>query len=88
VRAIEHLALIAIEFEMAPIRQTVIIPDVLHAFDEAGDPTDYNSDIAMQITLDDLAWWGEALAAARQAGELVPGKFRARAAREAAAHAP
>ena len=85
VRAIEHLALIAIECEMAPIRSTVIIPNVLAAFDENDDPVDYNTDIAMKVTLDDLAWWGEALAAARQAGELVPGKFRARAAREAAA---
>ena len=87
VRAIEHLALIAVEFEMAPIRQTVIIPDVLHAFDEHDDPTDANTDIAMQLTLDDLAWWGEALAAARRAGELTPGKFRARALREQAAAA-
>jgi len=85
VRAIEHLALIAIECEMAPIRSTVIIPDVASAFDENGDPNDINADVAMRVALDDLAWWGEALATARQAGELVPGKFRARAAREQAA---
>jgi NAD(P)H-dependent FMN reductase len=85
VRAIEHLAAIAIECEMAPIRSTVIIPDVMNAFDENDDPVDLNADIALKVTLDDLAWWGEALSAARQAGELVPGKFRARAAREAAA---
>ncbi len=85
VRAIEHLALIAIECEMAPIRSTVIIPNVMGAFDENDDPVDFNADIALKVSLDDLAWWGEALAAARQVGELVPGKFRARAAREAAA---
>ncbi len=83
VRAIEHLAQIAIECEMAPLRQTVILPNVGAAFDENHDPVDLNTDIAMQITLDDLAWWGEALATARRAGELTPGKFRARAAREA-----
>jgi NAD(P)H-dependent FMN reductase len=87
VRAIEHLALIAVECELAPMRSTVIIPDVTHAFDDAGDPVDYKSDISLKVTLDDLAWWGEALAQARQVGELSPAKFRSRAAQMAAAEA-
>jgi hypothetical protein len=32
----------------------------------------------MQILLDDLAWWAAALGNARAAGELIPGKVRAR----------
>jgi NAD(P)H-dependent FMN reductase len=80
VRAIEHLAQIAVEAEAAPIRNSVVIPFVGSAFDEDGDPKDANSEIALQIALDDLAWWGEALKRARAEGELPPGMFRARAA--------
>jgi hypothetical protein len=39
----------------------------------------------MQILLDDLAWWAAALHNARAAGELLPGKVRARMAAAAAA---
>jgi hypothetical protein len=82
VRAIEHLALIAIECEMAPLRSIVIIPSVTTAFDELGDPADAMLDVTLKIALDDLEWWGDALANARHAGELGPGKFRAIAARQ------
>ncbi len=83
VRAIEHLAHIAVECEMAPIRSTVIIPGVQGAFDEDGSPKDPMTEIALEVALDDLAWWSYALEVARAEGELVPGKFRARAALQA-----
>lgn len=79
-RAIEHLAHIAIEAEMAPIRSSVLIPFVNEAFDASGTPVNPMTEAALSITLDDLAWWADALKAARQDGELPPGVFRARAA--------
>ena len=79
-RAIEHLAHIAIEAEMAPIRSSVLIPFVNEAFDASGTPVNPMTEAALSITLDDLAWWADALKAARQEGELPPGVFRARAA--------
>jgi NAD(P)H-dependent FMN reductase len=84
VRAIEHLAHIAIEAEMVPLRNTVILPRVGEAFDASGQPVNPAATTAAQILLDDLAWWGEALRTARTQGALPPGSFRARAA--SAAH--
>ena len=84
-RAVEHLALIAIEGEAVPLRNTVLIPFVGEAFDEAGEPNDPATGIALGITLDDLAWFANALGRARAEGELAPGTFRARAATAEAA---
>ena len=80
VRAIEHLAHIFIEAEAAPIRNSVVIPFVHEAFDEAGQPKNPIVNVAAGIMLDDLAWWSAALEKARAAGELTPGNFRLRAA--------
>jgi len=84
-RAIEHLAMVAIEADMAPLRSSVLIPFVHEAFDAAGEPVNPMTEAALTITLDDLAWWATALKAARQAGELPPAVFRARAAAAASA---
>jgi len=78
IRAIEHLVQIAVEVEAVPLRSTVILPFVDKAFTEDGQPTDPATEVSMQIALDDLAWWGSALHTARAAGELIPGKVRAR----------
>ena len=80
IRAIEHLAHVFVEAEAVPLRNTVVIPFVGTAFNEAGEPTHPATGISMQIMLDDLAWWSTALDKARAAGELIPGQFRARAA--------
>lgn len=80
VRAVEHLTGVAIESEMVPLRDTVLIPTVGSAFNEQGAPVSPMTDIAMTIMLDDLAWWGTLLAKARQEGELAPGSLRVRAA--------
>ena len=84
-RAVEHLALIAIEAEAVPLRNTVLIPFVGEAFDESGEPNNPATDIALGITLEDLAWFANALGRARAEGQLLPGTFRARAAAAAAA---
>jgi NAD(P)H-dependent FMN reductase len=78
IRAIEHLVQVAVEVEAAPLRSTVILPFVDKAFDEDGQPADPATDVSMRILLDDLAWWATALRNARSAGELLPGKVRAR----------
>jgi NAD(P)H-dependent FMN reductase len=75
-RAVEHLALIAIETEMVPLRNTVLLPQVGAAFDDEGHPHNPKSEEAMTIMLDDLAWWTAALASARAGGELLPASFR------------
>jgi NAD(P)H-dependent FMN reductase len=79
-RAVEHLALIAIEAEAVPLRNSVVIPFVNEAFDDDDRPRNPATDIALGITLDDLAWFANALGRARAGGELPPGTFRARAA--------
>jgi NAD(P)H-dependent FMN reductase len=69
-RAIEQLRLVAVEFEMAPLRHAVhILPDVMRPVREAGD----DFDIELFASLDerlgtlatDLGWWARALARAR-----------------------
>jgi NAD(P)H-dependent FMN reductase len=85
IRAIEHLVQVAVEVEAVPLRSTVLLPFVDKAFDAEGQPTDPGTEISMQILLDDLAWWAAALHDARAAGELIPGKVRARMATAAAA---
>jgi NAD(P)H-dependent FMN reductase len=87
IRAIEHLSQIAVEVEAAPLRSTVILPFVDKAFTEDGEPADRATDVSLQILLEDLAWWATALRNARAAGELLPGKIRARMAATAVAPA-
>ena len=76
VRAVEHLAAIAIEAEAVPLRNTVVIPFVGQAFDETGRPRDPMTEIAMTVMLEDLAWWSALLAKGRDEGELLPGTIR------------
>jgi len=71
-RAIEHLVHIAIEAEMVPLRNNVVIPFVGEAFGEDGQPRDHRTRAAAKILLDDLAWWARALKQARSRGTLPP----------------
>jgi NAD(P)H-dependent FMN reductase len=84
-RAAEHLAQIAIEAEMVPLRNNVIIPFVGAAFGADGQPTDHRANAAAKILLDDLAWWGTTLRQARSAGTLPPAAMRLMAMSEEAA---
>jgi NAD(P)H-dependent FMN reductase len=76
-RAVEHLALITIEAEAVPLRNTVLIPFVAAAFGEDGQPTNPATTAALSITLEDLSWWANALSRARAEGQLPPSAFRA-----------
>ena len=80
VRAIEHLAHVAIEAEMVPLRSSVLFPLVGEAFAENGVPKDPAASLAAQIMLDDLAWWAAALHRARQDNPLPPAALRKMAA--------
>jgi NAD(P)H-dependent FMN reductase len=80
VRAVEHLAAIAIEAEAVPLRNSVLIPFVDSAFDEDANPMDPLTDISMSVLLEDLAWWSPVLERARADGELLPGTVRRMAA--------
>ncbi|MEU7858649.1 hypothetical protein [Nonomuraea sp. NPDC049141] len=73
-----------VEAEAVPLRNTVVIPYVQAAFDDQDEPVSAATDISLQITLDDLAWWSSVLNQARTEGELIPGVIRARAAMAAA----
>jgi len=75
-RAIEHLAHVAIEAEMVPLRNTVLLPFVGDAFDEHGKPKNAASETAVSLMLDDLQWWGTTLQTARRLNELQPAAFR------------
>jgi len=74
-RAVEHLTSVAVEMELVPLRDTVLIPFVATAFDDNGGPTNGLSELALQILLDDLGWWGPLLKTARR-DQLAPGVAR------------
>jgi len=76
IRAVEHLAHIATEAELVPLRNTVVIPYVTAAFGPDGEPADDRAQAAAKIMLDDLAWWAEALQRARLDGPLPPAIMR------------
>jgi NAD(P)H-dependent FMN reductase len=68
-RAIEQLRLVAVEFELAPLRHAVhILPDVLIPAIQADyDPALFTSlNPKLETLTNDLVWWSNALAAARQ----------------------
>jgi NAD(P)H-dependent FMN reductase len=75
-RAVEHLALIAVEAELVPLRNAVLIPTVYDAFDAAGELTDPRLDTCLAILLDDLVWWAELLRFGRERGALPPAGAR------------
>ena len=76
IRAVEHLAHVAIEAELVPLRNNVVIPFVGAAFGPDGSPVDDRASAAAKIMLDDLAWWSAALQRARLDGALPPAIMR------------
>lgn len=78
VRAIEHLIQAVSTLEAMPLRNVVLIGQVAGAFDVqgSGEPTSPVTGVAIQVLIDDLVWWGNALRSARAEGELPPGQFR------------
>ncbi len=79
-RAVEHLTQIMVETEAVPVRTPTLVPFVSAAFDEQGEPTNPVLIATLAAMLDDLAWLGNALQAARGQGQLPPAALRIRAA--------
>jgi NAD(P)H-dependent FMN reductase len=65
VRAVQQLRQVAIELQMAPIRDEVNIPFVFRALDERGEPKDEIHRKRLEAMLTDLTWWVETLKAGR-----------------------
>jgi NAD(P)H-dependent FMN reductase len=80
VRAIEHLAQIAVEAEMMPLRTSTVIPQAFQAFTADRQSLNPAAEISLRLSLDDLKWWPEILEAARDNGRLSPAVFRIQAA--------
>jgi NAD(P)H-dependent FMN reductase len=69
-RAVEQLRLVAVEFELAPLRNAVhILPDLLYPAIRAADPFDISMLAPLNHKLDtainELLWWTDALRAQR-----------------------
>ncbi len=65
-RAAEQLRLVAIELQMAPIREGIHIVMARMNFDEQGQPKDPAMNGRVDTMLTQLAWWARALKTARQ----------------------
>lgn len=72
VRAVQQLRQVAVELQMAPVRDEVNIPFVGRALDERGEPKEEFHRKRLDALLTDLAWWTETLNAGR-AREQRPG---------------
>ena len=76
-RAVEQLRMVAVEFEMAPLRHAVhILPDVMIPARQASDSHDLSVFEPLQprlaLLIDDLRWWANALTDARNASNRAP----------------
>jgi len=65
VRAVEQLRLVAIEFQMVPIRSTIYFSKIGQLFDENGDITDSSYTDRLQPFFEELLWYAQALKQAR-----------------------
>ena len=65
VRAVEQLRLVAIELQLAPIRDEVNLPFAHRALDEHGVPVEPSHGKRLEAMLGELSWWSQALKAAR-----------------------
>lgn len=65
-RAVEQLRLVAIELQMAPIREGIHFIHGYNLYDENGKLTDPSYDKHVGAFLDQLIWWTKALKQARE----------------------
>lgn len=64
-RSVEQLRQVAIELQMAPIREALYFPKFWEAFDENGQPKDSKANENLNNVLIQLIWWAKALKEAR-----------------------
>lgn len=67
VRAVQQLRQVAVELQMAPLREEVNIPFVFRALDEHGAPKEESHGKRLETLLNELAWWAATLKAGREA---------------------
>ena len=79
-RAVEYLTQIMVETEAVPVRRATLIPYIANAFDEESKSMNPAMNVNVTVMLDDLAWLGKALKAARSEGQQPPAALRIRAA--------
>jgi NAD(P)H-dependent FMN reductase len=72
VRAVQQLRQVAIELQMAPLRDEVNIPFVSRAFDDAGEPHDAFHGRRAATMFDQLTWWTAVLKEGRAAHPVRP----------------
>ena len=72
VRAVEQLRLVAIELQLAPVRDEVNIPFVARSLDEVGAPKDPLLLTRAEALLDQILWWGETLRQGRRRASFPP----------------
>lgn len=65
-RVVEQLREVAIELQMAPIREALYFPKIWEAFDDNGQPKDSTANDSLNSLLVQLLWWGQALKQARE----------------------
>jgi NAD(P)H-dependent FMN reductase len=71
VRAIEQLRLHAVELQLAPVSQSVLL-QIFSMFNDKGELSIPEGEKAQAVTmLDELKWWAHALQGARKQAELV-----------------
>lgn len=75
-RSVEQLIQVLINFDAVPLRQSVLVGNVESAF-ATDAPADTATEAAMDVMLDDLAWWSDLLTNARTT-QLSPGMIRFR----------
>lgn len=65
-RAVEQLRLVFAELHATTVRSSVTFPNFWERFDESGEPLGDGAAEEARSMLEELAWWGTALRAARQ----------------------
>ncbi len=68
-RAVEQLRLVAIELQMAPIRNAIYLPGVRGQFDERGALRNPQLAVKVGPLVEQLLWWSRALKTARRQDE-------------------
>ncbi len=66
VRAVEQLRQVAVELQLAPVRDEVNIPLIGKALDEAGAPREEFHGKRLAALVGELDWWGTTLKAGRE----------------------
>jgi len=70
-RAVEQLRQVAIELQMAPIREAVYMPMVWEAFDERGNMKNEHYTKMLESMLKQFQWWASTLKAGRDGIEVM-----------------